>query len=210
MAACVPARSGERVLEAGVGSGAGLLCLAARVPDLRGVGVEQDGELAELARRNVARNGFDGIEIVAGRIENFGDTVSFDHAMANPPWFAPAATPSPDPARVVARHKAEGLIAIWALAMAKRLRHRGTLTLFVNAASLSETVAALCAAGCGSHAIVPLWPRAGREAKLVIVQAVRGGKGPIRMLPGLVLHGDGQGYTEAAQDILRRAERLAI
>ena len=32
LAASIPAQAGQRVLEAGVGAGAGLICLAARVP----------------------------------------------------------------------------------------------------------------------------------------------------------------------------------
>ncbi|MCX7381847.1 MAG: SAM-dependent methyltransferase, partial [Alphaproteobacteria bacterium] len=44
LAAFVPARPGERVLEGGSGAGAGLLCLAARVA-VSGLGVEIDAEV---------------------------------------------------------------------------------------------------------------------------------------------------------------------
>ena len=94
--------------------------------------------------------------------------------------------------------------------MAKHLRHHGTLTMFVNAASVSECLAAMGDAGCGSHAIMPFWPRSGREAKLVVVQAVRGGRGPSRILPGLVLHGEGQSYTAAAEAVLREGAALEL
>ncbi len=50
LAAFVPARTGERVLEAGCGSGAAFLCLAARVPGLRIAAVERDPAMAALAR----------------------------------------------------------------------------------------------------------------------------------------------------------------
>ena len=50
LAAFVPARAGDSVLEGGTGSGAGLLCLTVRVADLRAVGVERDPEMAVLAR----------------------------------------------------------------------------------------------------------------------------------------------------------------
>ncbi len=52
LAAAVPARSGERVLEAGSGAGAALLCLAARVPGVLGFGVEQEARLVLLAIDN--------------------------------------------------------------------------------------------------------------------------------------------------------------
>lgn len=208
LAAAIPARSGERVLEAGTGSGAGLLCLAARVAGISGVGVEQDGELVALARENVARNRLTGLEITQADIAAFTDALPFDHAMANPPWYAPRATPSPDAARAVARHAKDGLLTVWAKALGRRLRHRGTITFIIHASALAECLAAFSAAGCGSHAILPLWPREGRAAKLVLVQAVRGGRGPSRMLPGLALHAEGQHYTQAAEAVLRGGEAL--
>ena len=208
MAAAIPAKPGDSVIEGGIGSGAGLLCLARRVGGLRGLGIEQDGELVELARRNAARNGFDGVQIVQADIETFSTAELFDHAMANPPWYAPLATPSPDTARAKARQAREGLLAVWARALAKRLHHRGTITFIIHAATLSECLAAFTEAGCGSHAVMPLWPRAGRAAKLVLVQAVRGGRGPTRLLPGLVLHGEGQTYTPTADDVLRAGAAL--
>jgi tRNA1Val (adenine37-N6)-methyltransferase len=95
MAAAVPARPGQRVLEAGIGSGAGLLCLAARVPGVRGVGVEQDAELADLARINVAGNRFDGIDIVTGDIAGFVDDKPFDPGMPRAPPPRPTAPARP-------------------------------------------------------------------------------------------------------------------
>ena len=58
LAAAVPARAGDRVLEGGSGAGAALLCLAARVPGVRGLGIEQDPALVTLAKRNAAANGW--------------------------------------------------------------------------------------------------------------------------------------------------------
>lgn len=208
LAAAIPARSGERVLEAGTGSGAGLLCLAARVAEIGGVGVEQDAELVTLARMNVAQNGFGGLEITQADIASFTDALPFDHAMANPPWYPPRATPSPDAARAVARHAKDGLLAVWAKALGRRLRHRGTITFIIHASALSECLAAFTAARCGSHAILPLWPRAGRQAKLVLVQAVRDGRGPSRMLSGLTLHAEGMHYTAEAEAVLRAGVAL--
>jgi tRNA1(Val) A37 N6-methylase TrmN6 len=69
--------------------------------------------------------------------------------------------------------------------------------------TLSECLAAFTAAGCGSHLVLPLWPRQGKPAKLVLLQGVRGGRAATELLPGLVLHEAGGGYTEAAEHVLR-------
>ncbi len=58
LAASIPVRPGERVAEGGTGAGAGLLCLAARVPGLVGLGLEIDPGLVEAARGNITANGF--------------------------------------------------------------------------------------------------------------------------------------------------------
>jgi len=68
----------------------------------------------------------------------------------------------------------------------------------------------VAAAGCGSPAILPLWPKLGRPARLVVVQAIRGGRGPSRVMPGLVLHEADGRFTAAAEAILRDGQALKV
>src|ERR1700749_1851765 len=89
LAASIPARAGEHVLEAGTGAGAALLCLTARVPGVYATGVEMDAEMANLAAANAETNGFSGIGIVRERIESAVLPRLFDHAIANPPYHQP-------------------------------------------------------------------------------------------------------------------------
>ncbi|MGH7185899.1 MAG: methyltransferase, partial [Pseudomonadota bacterium] len=58
LAASVPARSGERVLDVGAGVGVAGLCLLARVPGVEVTAVEIEFGLCALAAKNAARNGF--------------------------------------------------------------------------------------------------------------------------------------------------------
>lgn len=208
LAAMVPARAGERVVEGGTGSGAALLCLARRVPGVLGLGVEIDPEQAGQARANIVANGFEGLSVLTGDLRTLAVEGRFDHAMANPPWHDPGSTVSGDAAREVARRAPDGLFLAWAQALVALLRHRGTLSLVSSTASLSACLSAMTAAGCGSHVLLPLWPRVGRAAKLVLLQGVRGGRGPSRVLPGLVLHADGGGPTSAAEAVLRGGQAL--
>ncbi len=205
LAAIVPARPGQRVLEAGAGAGAALLCLASRVPGIAGVAVERDPVLAALAAKNAAANGFAGISVEPGAIEDFapGDK-KFDHAMANPPWHAPAGTASPDPGRRQARQAEANLLGRWIRVLAGALRLRGTLSLVLPPAALPESLAALAEHGCGSPVLWPLWPRPGMPAKLLLLQAMRGGRAPMRLLPGTVLHEADGSFTARADDVLRR------
>lgn len=208
MAACVPARPGQRVLEAGCGAGAGLLCLCARVPFLSGVGVELDPALASLARRNLAANGAAGIEVLAADLTetDLAPAGRFHHAFANPPWHA--GTASPDAARDVARRASPGLLALWVAALCRSLRHRGTLTLALPAAALAEAAWALRESGCGATRVVPLWPRQGVAARLVLVQGALGSRAGSTLHPGLVLHEADGRFTPAAEAVLRGGAAL--
>jgi len=210
LSAAVPACPGERVLEGGSGAGAALLCLAARVANLQGVGVERDPELAALANDNARANHLAGLTFIAGDIVAAEERGIFDHAFANPPYHSPAGTPSPDTSRMQAKRGGEGLLAAWACAMAAGLRHRGTLTFILPAGRLAEGLAAMTAAGCNVRAVLPLWPKPGQAAKLVLGQGVKGGRSPLLLLPGLVLHRAEGGYTEEADAILRGGVALSM
>jgi tRNA1Val (adenine37-N6)-methyltransferase len=203
LAACVPARPGERVLELGTGAGAGLLCVAARVPGILGVGVERDPAQAAVAAGNFADNGFDGLSAVAADALAWRSDAVFDHAFANPPWHDSAGTASPVPGRVAAKRAGCGLLAGWASAMARHLRPRGTLTLIIPAASVAEGMAALSGAACPEIRLLPLWPRQGSPAKIVVLQGFHRGRGTCAVQAGLVLHAADGGFTDAAQAVLR-------
>lgn len=201
LAASVPARPGQRVLEGGTGAGAGLLCLAARVPGLVGLGIERDPAMAALARRNLADNG-QGFDILQADVSAARDAGPVDHAFANPPWHDPAATRSPDRMRDGATHRdAEGLVA-WIAALGACLDPAGTLTMVLPALLAGEAIAMLHGAGLGQLTLFPLWSRAGSNAKIVLVQACAG-SGAARVAAGLALHGEGQGYTAEAEAVLR-------
>jgi tRNA1(Val) A37 N6-methylase TrmN6 len=210
LAASIPARPGDRVLEGGTGSGAALLCLANRVPGLTGLGIERDPTTAALAARNLKANGFEDLSILTGDLTELRPEGMFDHAFANPPWHESSGTTSPDAARETAKRASPGLFASWARALAAPLRHNGTLTLVVAAAALPACLDALAAAGCGSPAVMPLWPKTGRAAKLLLLRGVKGGRGPCRVLPGLVLHAPDGTYTAEATAILREGAALAF
>jgi tRNA1(Val) A37 N6-methylase TrmN6 len=203
LAAAVPARPGDRVLEAGSGAGAALLCLAARVRGAQGTGIEQDASLVALAQENAAANGWPELHFITGDIAAQSLAGTFDHACANPPYHPPAGTRSPDSGRDVAKRGTEGLLAMWSQALARPLRARGTLTFILPAALLTQAVTAFAAAACQPTAMLPLWPKAGRPAKLMVLHGVKGGRSPFRVLPGLVLHTADGGFTPEAEAILR-------
>ena len=207
LAAAVPARPGERVLEGGTGAGAALLCLAARTPGVVAVGVERDPLAAAIARRNVER--FPSVSVWECLLEELHELPLFDHVCANPPWHDPAGTPASNRSRQAALHATPGTLAVWCQSLVRRLRPGGTATLILSAALCDSGRAALCGAGAGAARIRALLPKEGRPPKIVLVQAVAGAGGPARHLPGLILHRQDGRYTDAADAILRDGAALS-
>lgn len=192
LAASIPAQPGQRVLEAGTGAGAGLLCLSARVPGLRCTGVEIDPAMADLARQNMADNRFDDVQIVAGDI-TAAALGPFDHAFANPPWHDRRGTSSPVDRRRRAKQSAPGELERWIEAMRRILTPTGSLTLILPAAQLDRARAAL-----GSTAVRALHPKRARPPKLLIIQS--GTADP----PPTILHQDDGRFTPEIEAILRQ------
>jgi tRNA1(Val) A37 N6-methylase TrmN6 len=207
LAASIPARPGQRVLEAGTGAGAALLCLNARIPGLTGIGIEKDAGMADLARQNLADNRAP-FSILTADITEAPPLPPFDHVFANPPWHDPASTRPPNPRRDAATHQVPGTLANWIEALASLMAARATLTLILPAALTAEAIATLYSAGLARQTVFPLWPRQNQAAKIILLHASLA-SGPSRIAPGLVLHED-RAYTPEAERILRHAGPLVL
>lgn len=208
LAASVPAHAGERVLEGGTGAGAGLMCLAARVPGLTGVGVEIDPATAELARHNIRANELNGLHIVTADVSHAPEA-QFHHAFANPPWHDPMSTPSPVARRQLAKQGNGPGLEGWISALRRTLLPGGSLTLILPATLAPRAVGAMRACGLNSLVQTPLLPRPDRPAKLTIIGARLGRDRPDRVNPPIVLHEDGS-YTREIEAVLRNGAALPL
>lgn len=215
LAAACPARAGESALELGCGAGVALLCLGARVPDLRLSGLELQSDYAVLARQNAAANGIEA-QIHQGDLAQMPAALraqGFDQVIANPPYFLGGSV-APEAGRGTARHEATPL-EDWIRAGLRRLRPGGWLTLIQRADRLAAILAAL-APGAGAITILPVAARAGAPAGRVILTARKGARGPLRLLSPFVMHAksshsaDGEDLTPLAQDVLRQGAALNL
>lgn len=215
LAAAVPARAGESVLELGCGAGVAALCLGRRVPGIRLAGLELQPDYAALARENAAANGIP-LEVLDGDIARVPAALrerSFDHVLANPPYYRrETRTPAGNGGRETALGEATPL-ADWVEAGMRRLRPGGRLTVIQRADRLPDLLAALGERQISCH-VLPIAPREGREATRVILAAVKGGRAPFRLAAPLVLHQgaahlrDGEDYTAPVQAVLRDGNAL--
>lgn len=213
LAAAMPAREGEEVLELGCGAGVASLCLAHRT-GARPTGVELQPAYAALARRNAARNGI-AMEVLTADLARLPPEArrSFDHVMMNPPFFATGdGTPAADPGRETANRE-DLPLATWTDAATRRLRPGGWLGVVHLAERLPDLLRALDGR-IGTVSVLPLAGRAGRPAGRILLLGRKGGRGAFRLLAPLVMHQgadheDGGGaFSPEALRILRGGEPL--
>ena len=213
LAAAVAAGPDETILDAGCGTGAAALCLAARVENCSIAGVELDGELASLARANVAANGMDGrITIAESAFDRHAarNAGAFDQVMSNPPFYeSEHHTRSPRETKAAAHGEASLDLAGWIRGAAIALKPGGRLTMIHRADRLGALLRAF-EGRFGAAIIFPLWPKPGIEAKRILVSAIKGRRTLPRLLPGLVLHRPTGAYTAQAEAILREAGPLDL
>ena len=212
LAAATPVEAGQRVLDLGCGVGAVALCLAARVDGCVLWGLERQAELAALARENASRNGVaDRMTVIEGDVTSPPSALSpqsFDQVVSNPPYMADSSGTSPNCShRMSANWESEGGLPVWLAAARRLLRPKGWLTLIHRADRLDE-LCALLNPTFGAVTIIPLWPKAGRPARRVIVRARLAARSPAVLHPGLVLHDDGGGFTASTEAVLRGAQAL--
>ena len=207
LAASILVSPGEKLLELGCGAGAASLCLAWRVPAVAVVGVDLQGELVMLARANAETNGMgDRLVFLQGDVRDPPGEVAgggFDQVFANPPFLEAgrATIPASEIARV-SELECQASLQDWLDTMLRLVRPKGRLTLIHRADRIDEILRGLWGRA-GEIILFPLWPKAGTPAKRIIVSARRGVKSPMRLQPGLVLHGTDGAYTSEANDVLR-------
>ncbi len=217
LAASVPAKPGDRILELGCGVGAAFLCLCARVAGLRCDVVEIQAEYAALARKNVAENEVDAMvwESDLTSLPEALRQVQFDHVFANPPYFDRAAsTAAQDAGREVAMGEETPLVD-WVTVAAKRLAPKGTATFVHRVEKLPELLNAMTSV-LGSLQVMPLQAREGRDAGLVLVRGRKGGRAAFRLHAPVLLHEgaehtkDGESYTPQIRAVLRDGAALSF
>jgi tRNA1(Val) A37 N6-methylase TrmN6 len=195
------------VLDAGCGVGAAALCLAARVPKCRIIGLELQRELVRIAGDNVVLNGMSGrISVMVGDLLAPPPRLSpgmFDHVMANPPFIEQGrGTPAASLTKSAATIEGDAGLGDWVRFALAMVRGKGTVT-FIHRADRIDALLGHLAGRAGEVVVFPLWPAAGRPANRILVRATKQVQTPARLMPGLALHEADGRFSEAAEAVLR-------
>ncbi len=212
LAALVAQHDAGHLIDAGAGTGAAGLCVAARYPEAILRLVEIDADQCALAQDNIAENRLSSrVSVVEADLfgsfaERQGLGLTQEDAscvITNPPFLDPTrdrTTPDPDKAR--AHVMPEGGLALWLKSCRAMLAPQGRLHLIHRADRLTEVLEAL-SIGFGALAIRPVHPRKDENASRILVSAVKGSRAPLTIQPGFVLHDADGRFTPEADAIHR-------
>jgi tRNA1(Val) A37 N6-methylase TrmN6 len=191
----------EHILDLGAGCGIIALILAYRWPGVTVTCLEVQPALAELARANVELNDFGGrVRIVAGDLREVGGLLpaaSFDRVVCNPPYRRRgAARPNPEQEQAIARHELLAGLGDVVRAVVWLLAEGGRADFVYPADRAAELLVALQAHGCGPVCLREVHSYPGGPCRLVLVEAVKGGRADREVLPPLYVQGGPDGeYT---------------
>ncbi len=211
--ACATPAGAQRIADLGAASGAVGLMAAQLNPQARITLLEREAALVALAEENIVLNGFPArIEARCVDVFHLGPVQELrevhDAVLSNPPFFSPGSgSPSPEPGRASAHHMA-GDLHRWVSGMLTLLSPGGEAVMIHRADHL-EAVLAAFGGRLGALSLRFIHPRRGQAAGRVLIAAIKGSRGPLVVLPPLVLH-EGERFTTQAAALHAGEARLAM
>ena len=195
LAEFVTIRQGDVVVD--LGTGCGVIPLILLLTKLVGYafGLEIQEELAGQAARNVLLNGFDDkMRVVLGDIKSPPIAKeSADVVICNPPYRqVKSGRINPDPRRAIARHEIMANIDDILRAARSVLRKKGRLALIYSSVRLADILVRMRRFNLEPKKIQIIYPDLNSGAKLVLVEAILGGRPGLKISPPIV----GQGNWE--------------
>ena len=165
-------RRGWRVCDLGTGSGALLLLLARRAPDLALSAVERDPLAAQTARDNLAQNDLTGTVVAGDLRDRLLPAGQFDLVVSNPPYFPVNAGGSGGPARSEEFCTLDQLCA----AAGYLVKNGGRFALCHRPERLADIICSLRAHGLEPKRLTLLSHSPNHAPSLLLVEAVKQGR----------------------------------
>jgi tRNA1Val (adenine37-N6)-methyltransferase len=194
---------GSKVLDLGGGCGVISLILAYRYPDISLTVFELQPDLVDLIHKNIDLNdeksgGFrERIEVIEGdmrKIKSFISAGDFDWVVCNPPYRRTGTGRlNRESEQAVARHEVTTDLTEVLSAISFAVRTRGRASVIYPAARSVSLIQ-----GMRSHFLEPkrlqiVYSYPGSDARLVLIEAVKGGKEDLTIVPPFYVYSESGG-----------------
>lgn len=202
----VKVQKGERVLDLGTGTGIIPILLEAKTEGERFSALEIQKESADMAKRSVQLNHLEKkIEIVCGDIKEasviFGKSV-FDVVTSNPPYINDRhGLKNPDMPKAIARHEVLCSLEDVVREAAMVLRPGGRFYMVHRPHRLIEIINVLTKYKLEPKRMKFVHPYIDKEANMVLIEAVRGGKAMVKLEAPIVVFKEEGVYSDEIKGI---------
>lgn len=199
-------KRGERAIDLGTGTGIIPILLEAKYEGEHYTGLEIQKEVAEMAARSVALNHLEEkISIVQGDIKEAGKRfglAAFDVVTSNPPYMNDAhGLKNPDLPKAIARHEVLCTLEDVVREAAGLLKPGGRFYMVHRPHRLIEIITALTKYKLEPKRMKLVHPFVDKEANMVLIEAVRGGRSMIKVEAPIVVYKEQGVYTDEIYDI---------
>lgn len=197
---------GEIAIDLGTGTGIIPILLKAKTKGQHFTGLEIQAESADMARRSVELNGLlEKIQIVKGDIKEASmlfKKASFDVVTSNPPYMNDNhGIKNPDLPKAIARHEILCTLDDVIREATLLLRPGGRFYMVHRPHRLTEIILTLKKYKLEPKRIKFVHPFEDKEANMVLVEAVRGGKSMIKVEKPLIVYKSQGVYTDEIYEI---------
>ena len=183
---------GERALDLGTGTGIIPILLEAKTEGQDFEALEIQPESAEMARRSVMLNNLqDRIKIVDGDIKEASKITT------NPPYMTENhGVKNPDEPKAIARHEIKCNLEDVIRESAKLLKPKGRFYMVHRPRRLAEIISLMKEYRIEPKRLRMIHPFADRDANMLLIEGVRGGKSMMVVEPPLVVYDEPGVYTK--------------
>ncbi len=199
----------NKVVDLGAGTGIIGIIIAKRYPESKVELIEIQPELATLAKKNIELNKLaDRVEIFCIDGKNFIGK-NYDLIITNPP-FRRIGTGriSPKEEKALARHEFNLSIEDIAKVAQKSLKHKGRLCMIHLPERLIDIVRILTRYSLEIKYLRFIYSTIDTEAKMVLIEAVKGGKPYLKVAPPLFIYKKNNEYSDEMRQIYKNLESL--
>jgi tRNA1Val (adenine37-N6)-methyltransferase len=204
LAGHVAPRAGDRIIDLGTGCGIIALIMAFRNPEVRIYAVELQDELVKLAATNVKVNHLqDRITVLGTDMKKIKPNLvegPVDLIVCNPPFRRPGSGKiNPGSQRAVARHEVKANLQDVIGTARRMLKTAGRLITIYTAERAVDMLHQMRADRIEPKHIRTVHSQLRSDAKLVLIEGIKGGHPGLKIGPPLIIYGEDSEYTPEVQ-----------
>jgi tRNA1Val (adenine37-N6)-methyltransferase len=199
-------RAGDTIIDLGTGCGIISLIMAFRNPDIKVYAVELQDELVKLTISNVNDNHLqDCIAVIGADMKTLSPdliTGPVDLIVCNPPFHRPGSGKiNPHSQRAVARHELKANLQDVIGTARRMLKTAGRMVTIYTAERTADILHQMRVDRIEPKHIRTIHSHLRSDAKLVIIEGLKGGNPGLKIAPPLIIYDENGDYTDEVQQM---------